>query len=79
MARQLNVRSDEAYEIAARLARRTGRSRTDIVLAALLSYSEAKTGESLTSDERTFVDETLALAHRQAPIAAGRRRDDKAT
>jgi len=79
MARQLNVRSDEAYEIAARLARRTGRSRADIVLAALLSYCEAKTGESLTSDERAFVDDILALAGRQVPIAAGRRQDDQAT
>jgi hypothetical protein len=67
LPRQLNVRSNEAYEIAARLAHRTGRSRADIVLAALLSYAEAKTGESLTSGERDFVDEILALAGRKAP------------
>ena len=42
--KQLNVRSDEAYEIASRLSRRTGRPRADVVLAALLSYAEARNG-----------------------------------
>ena len=78
LARQLNIRSDEAYEIAARLARRTGRSRADIVLAALLSYAEAKTGENLTSGERAFVDEIIALARRQAPTSSGASRNDQA-
>jgi len=78
LARQLNVRSNEAHEIAARLARRTGRSRADIVLAALLSYAEVKIGESLTSGERALVDEILALARRQAPISGGVSRDDQA-
>lgn len=35
MARQLNIRSDEACEIASDMARRTGRSRAEVVLVAL--------------------------------------------
>jgi hypothetical protein len=69
MARQLNIRSDEAYEIANEIAQRTGRTRADVVLAALLSYREAKTGKKLTKTQRAFVDELLALAHRSAAVA----------
>ena len=71
MARQLNIRSDEAYAIASNIAKRTGRSRADVVLAALLSYREAKTGRKLTKAQRTFVDELMALARRSAAAAAG--------
>ncbi|MCB1502872.1 MAG: type II toxin-antitoxin system VapB family antitoxin [Bauldia sp.] len=70
--KQLNVRSDEAYEIASRLSERTGRPRSDVVLAALLSYAEAKKVKKLTPKERAFVDELLALARRSA-VAADRR------
>lgn len=66
MAKQLNIRSDEAYEIASRLAQRTGRSKKDVVLAALLSYAEHKIGLRLTKEERVFVDEMMALARRSA-------------
>ena len=69
MPRQLNVRSDEAYAIANEIAQRTGRTRADVVLAALLSYREAKTGRKLTKTQRAFVDELLALAHRSAAVA----------
>jgi len=69
MARQLNIRSDEAYQIANEIAERTGRTRADVVLAALLNYREAKTGKKLTKAQRAFVDELLALAHRSAAIA----------
>ena len=69
MARQLNIRSDEAYQIANDIAQRTGRTRADVVLAALLSYRETKTGKKLTKTQRAFVDELLALAHRSAAVA----------
>jgi antitoxin VapB len=69
MPRQLNVRSDEAYEIATTIARRTGRTRADVVLAALLSYRQAKTGKKLSRAQRAFVDELMALAHRSAAAA----------
>jgi hypothetical protein len=74
--KQLNVRSDEAYEIASRLARRTGRPRSDVVLAALLSYAEAKGVKKMTARERAFVDELLALARRSAAVADSRMTSD---
>ena len=69
MVKQLNVRSERAYEIARRLALRTGRSRTDVVVAALLRYDEARTGRKLTAKERAFVDELMALARHSAAAA----------
>lgn len=69
MTKQLNIRSDEAYEIASRIARRTGRTRADIVHAALLSYAETRLGRKMTRKERTFVDELMALARRSAAVA----------
>jgi antitoxin VapB len=69
MTKQLNVRSDEAYEIASRLARQSGRSRADVVLAALLSYAERRMGDRLSSKQRAFVDELMALARRSAAAA----------
>lgn len=39
--RQLNIRSDEAAETAARLARQLGTTTTDIVVSALRSYEAA--------------------------------------
>jgi hypothetical protein len=69
MERQLNVRSDIAYEIASRLSRKTGRSRADVVLAALLNYAEEKGIQKLTAKERAFVDELMALARRSAASA----------
>jgi antitoxin VapB len=69
MAKQLNIRSDEAYRIATRVAKQTGRSRGDVVLAALLSYAERRTGRKMTAKERAFVDELMALAERSAAAA----------
>jgi hypothetical protein len=69
MPRQLNIRSDEAYAIASDVARRTGRTRADVVLAALLSYQEARTGRKMTRKQRAFVGELLALARRSAAVA----------
>jgi hypothetical protein len=67
--KQLNIRSDEAYAIASDVARRTGRTRTDVVLAALLSYREARTGRKMTRKQRAFVDELMVLARRSAAVA----------
>ncbi len=38
MARQLNIRSDEGYDIAHRLARRFGMTTSEIVVSALREY-----------------------------------------
>lgn len=67
--KQLNVRSDKAYEIASRLAKRTGRPRADVVLAALLKYAEERNVKRMTAKERAFVDELMALARRSAAVA----------
>jgi antitoxin VapB len=74
--RQLNIRSDEAYRLASELARRTGRTRADVVLAALLIYREAKTGRKLTGKQRAFVDELMALARRSAAAAGPKASSD---
>ncbi|MFL4969922.1 MAG: type II toxin-antitoxin system VapB family antitoxin [Xanthobacteraceae bacterium] len=76
MARQLNIRSDEAYELASELARKTGRTRADVVLAALLTYRQAKTGRKLTRKQRAFVDELMALARRSAAAAGPKATSD---
>jgi hypothetical protein len=76
MAKQLNIRSDQAYEIAARVAKQTGRSRADVVLAALLSYAERRIGRKMTAKERAFVDELMALAERSAAAAPKRMTSD---
>jgi hypothetical protein len=78
MPRQLNIRSDEAYRIVSDVARRTGRSHTDIVLAALLGYREARGGRKLTSAQRAFVDELMVLARRSAAAADPKMRSDHA-
>jgi antitoxin VapB len=69
MTKQLNIRSDEAYAIVSDIAKRTGRSRTDVVLAALLSYAERRAMVDLTPEQRAFVDELMALARRSADAA----------
>ena len=69
MARQLNIRSDEAYAIVSDIAKRTGRSRTDVVLAALLSYGERRAVVELSPEQRAFVDELMTLARRSAAAA----------
>ncbi len=69
MARQLNIRNDEAYAIVSDIAKRTGRSHADIVLAALLSYGEERSLVELTPEQRAFVDELMILARRSAAVA----------
>ncbi len=59
--KRLCIRSDEAYEIATRHSRRTGRPRTHVVYAALLAYAGAKMGKKLGAEERSFLDEMRAL------------------
>ncbi|MBN9021895.1 MAG: type II toxin-antitoxin system VapB family antitoxin [Rhizobiales bacterium] len=67
--KQLNIRSDEAYDLVSRIAERTGRPRADVVLAALLSYADARQVKTLTAEERAFVDELMTLARRSAAAA----------
>ncbi|MEX0851708.1 MAG: type II toxin-antitoxin system VapB family antitoxin [Bauldia sp.] len=69
MTKQLNIRSDEAYEIASRVSREIGRTRADVVLAALLSFAEARIDRKMTRKQRAFVNELMALARRSAAVA----------
>lgn len=69
MTRQLNIRSDEAYDIVSDIAKRTGRTHTDVVLAALLAYGEKRAIVKLTPAQRAFVDELMVLARRSAAAA----------
>ena len=69
MAKQLNIRSDEAYRLATDLARRTGRTKSDVVYAALLKYGEERTGRQMTPEQRVWVEEILALARKSAAAA----------
>jgi hypothetical protein len=61
--RQLNIRSDEAHERATRLARRTGRTATEVVVDALRSYEQASGGErhGLSPDQQREHEEFMAL------------------
>jgi hypothetical protein len=66
MTRQLNVRSDHAYETARRLAQRLGTSTTSVVETALDRLDrdtfKVPTYEDLTSEQRARADRLLALA-----------------
>ena len=63
MARQLNVRSDEAYDLAHQLARRLGLSVTQVVEKALHDYQIDMPAipEAMTAKQRE-VYETLRAA-----------------
>jgi antitoxin VapB len=64
---QLNIKSDEAYRLAAEVAARNGESMTDVVLRALRREAERTAGgrKSPTEAERIIarVDSMLAPLH----------------
>lgn len=73
MVRQLNIRNDEAFETARRLAEQLGRSQTDVVLEALRRYSDQilapsrrVTPEQIAAD-REMLDRLIADANRDRP------------
>jgi hypothetical protein len=71
MARQLNIRSDEAYAIAHEVAEMTGRPVGDVVLAALREYgAKVVVPGELTPKQKVDVARIRAIARR----AAARRR-----
>lgn len=70
--RQLNIRSDEAAERAARLARQTGKTTTEVVILALRAYSAAiavRDELDLTPSQRADYDALLSLARETAGSA----------
>lgn len=70
MARQLNIRSDEAFETAQRLARRQGRPVTEVVLNALRAYDAAVSAEADLSPEQQAEFEALRQIARSAAKSA---------
>ena len=72
MARQLNVRSDEAYETAHALAQRTRMTTTQLVEKALhlLDAETPKTAADLTFEQRAWDDSLRAIS---AEIAKNKR------
>ncbi len=66
MGRQLNIRSDEAYEMAHKLARQQKRSVTAVVVDALRSKAEQKeTQEDIFSDAAVAQRVELIASFRQ--------------
>lgn len=67
--RQLNIRSDEAYERASSLARRLGRTTTDVVVEALRRYGsevEPRNDQGLTAEQQRKFERIQALADEAA-------------
>lgn len=64
MARQLNVRSDQAYETAHRLARRSRMTTTQVVEKALcrLDAETPKEAKALTPERQAWIDRLRALS-----------------
>ena len=67
MTKQLNIRSDEAYEIAHRIATRTGRPVAEAVLSALRAHdSRLPEVSELTPAQRQTYDMLRALSREAA-------------
>jgi hypothetical protein len=65
MGRQLNIRSDEAYDIAHGVALRTGKPVSQVVLEALRDYgSRFSAPEGLTATQKANVEAIRAAARR---------------
>ena len=66
MAKQLNIRSDQAYATAARLSRRLNKTTTEVVVAALARYDRETFAvpvlADMNADQKALADELLALA-----------------
>ena len=69
MPKQLNIRSDEAYEIAHELARRLNRTVTEILETALREYRRVQTADTLTPEEAAFLADIQDLSSRAAAAA----------
>lgn len=66
MPKQLNIRSDSAYETAQRLAKRLGTTTTEVVIRALERYDRETyrplTYDDLTPEQKAEADEFLRRA-----------------
>lgn len=67
MGRQLNIRSDEAYELAHTISRRTGRPVTEVVRDALRVYGDTLPAvDGMTPTQLQRYEALRALAKRTA-------------
>jgi len=66
MPKQLNIRSDEAYEIAHDLARRLNRTVTEVLETALRDYQRRHAADALTAEQAAFLVDIQALSARAA-------------
>jgi hypothetical protein len=69
MPKQLNIRSDEAYEIAHELAQRLNRTVTEVLETALREYRRGQTADVLTPEEAAFLADIQDLSSRAAAAA----------
>lgn len=73
MARQLNIRSDEAVETAKRLAKRYGITTTEVVVRALRRFDDEKPAvpryEDLTAEQRATFEALQRLSEEAATHA----------
>lgn len=69
MPKQLNIRSDEAYEIAHDLARRLNRTVTEVLETALRDYQQRQAADALTPEQAAFLTDIEALSSRAAAAA----------
>lgn len=67
MAKQLNIRNDEVYHLAHRIASEMGKPVTEAMLAVLRAHHQrVPTVEELTPAQRKTYDRLRALAHEAA-------------
>lgn len=70
MGRQLNIRSDEAYDLAHRAARRSGKAVSQVVLEALRDYGRKTSAPGeLTPEQRANADAIREAGRRAAAHA----------
>jgi hypothetical protein len=68
MSRQLNIRSDEAYQIARRIAERLNVTTTEAVVRALRDYGRRvpASREGMTPTQQAYFEDLMALARKAA-------------
>ncbi len=70
MSRQLNIRNDEVYRLAHEVAADMGKPVSEAILALLRAYKpREQEPEKLTSEQRAWLQEVLALAIESAKHA----------
>ena len=69
MAKQLNIRSDEAYEIAHSLARELNTTVTEVLETAAREYQKRCAADELRPEQLAFLTDIIRLSERSAAAA----------